>query len=182
MTICKYPSRAVVILMLGGLLVACHASAATAADAAHAARAAGPAAGATVASPAVAASATVNTGSQDVARKALAGSAPARPQGMPAAWVKHLRKGRSYAAFRKQALANGWTPVTGGQCGAATGSCHGMPELHGCSADGYCEMQLAHPGAGWTMQVDTYGPVAGWQRANSDLRVIGWHFVRKAAK
>lgn len=167
--------RAASALVLGGLLAACHADAGALPH-----RASAPPSGASAAAPAAAASG-VHTGSQSVAQSALAGSAPAHPDDMPAAWVEHLGKGDTYAAFRKQALANGWRPAEGGPCqgSSAGGPCAGIPELDGCSADGYCAMRLVHPGADWVMQVNTYGSTADWRQENAHLRVIGWDFVRQ---
>lgn len=81
--------------------------------------------------------------------------------------------GPSYAAFRKVALAEGWSPVRSPDCatnvyggeGPPSGKpniCEALPEIESCSGTGLCEMRFEQKNSGKSLNVTTYGDYTLW--------------------
>lgn len=76
--------------------------------------------------------------------------------------AKSFNKDMTYSDLRKRLLGAGWLPLRDPQCWNNVGGealvCNYLPEVIGCSADGYCKMSFANRELGLTAQVGTYGP------------------------
>lgn len=149
----RYPLYAALSLAL--LLAACK-PAASAADAAAAAQAA----------PAAPAPAPAATKAPEASPTPAPAAAPAAPT--PAATVaepeiaKSFSKDMTYSDLRKRLLGAGWLPLRDPDCRGNVGGearvCAYLPEVEGCSADGYCKMWFANRELGLRVRVGTYGP------------------------
>ncbi|SDZ11220.1 hypothetical protein SAMN04487939_11668 [Lysobacter sp. yr284] len=97
---------------------------------------------------------------------APAAAAPAAPA--PAATVaepeiaKSFSKDITYSDLRKRLLGAGWLPLRDPDCRSNVGGearvCTYLPEVEGCSSDGYCKMWFANRELGLRVRVGTYGP------------------------
>jgi hypothetical protein len=98
-----------------------------------------------------------------------------------------LTKGMAYADLRQTALTNGWVPLASPNCKSNVGGtalvCDQIPEVNGCSGDGYCLMFFKHVDSGKRLSVSTYGPSDHWQTPGkaSLLRVNNWGLGDAAA-
>lgn len=97
--------------------------------------------------------------------------------------------GPAYAAFRKVALAEGWTPVNQPDCvmnvyggeGAPSDKpniCEALPELESCTSNGLCLMSFQHKSSGKSLNVTTYGDYTRWNTPGEEdaLYVQGGEF------
>lgn len=112
-----------------------------------------------------------------------------------------LKAGMAYADFRKQVLAQGWTPVPDTQCRAnvvggdheavcsqdpnlATCKvCDQMTELSACSGDGHCLVRFRHDASGESLEATGYGMVEDWNVSGEDsrLQLSKWSFSKDSA-
>jgi len=107
--------------------------------------------------------------------------------------IPGLSKGMAYADLRKLALKSGWAPVVDSDCKSNVMGpnheelcksdsselctvCDQLPEVSGCSGDGYCGMYFSNDGK--RLHVVTYGMIEDWNvtGAASRLSVDGWDF------
>lgn len=113
-----------------------------------------------------------------------------------------LKAGMAYADFRKQALAQGWTPVQDDQCAsnvagrnhqtvcsqnpnlAACKVCNQMTELSTCSGDGHCLVRFRHETSGESLDATGYGMIEDWSVSGEDsrLQLSKWSFARDSAR
>ena len=106
-----------------------------------------------------------------------------------------LKKGMSYADFRKLVVDGGWTPVIDPECKpnvvgadfekvcgsdpelASCKICDHLPELSSCSGDAYCGMYFSKDSK--KLHVVTFGDFSDWNVSGEDsqLSVDGWDFA-----
>lgn len=124
-----------------------------------------------------------------------------KPQAASAALEAVLQAGMAYADFRKQVLAQGWTPVPDAQCKAnVVGAdheavcsqdpnlatckvCEQMTELSACSGDGHCLVRFRHEASGESLEATGYGMVEDWNVPGEDsrLQLSKWSFSKDSA-
>jgi hypothetical protein len=114
--------------------------------------------------------------SEDAARNVIEKRASINVSGIPKGV---LRVGMDYADMRRVILAAGWIPMIDKQCKVNVDEgdklCQQMPELSGCSVDGYCVMHFRLPNTNQSMEVGTFGDTTGWDigAKDSQLAVTG---------
>lgn len=108
--------------------------------------------------------------------------------------IRGLEKGMAYADLKKLVLQSGWTPVVDADCKSnVMGSnykelcknenselctvCDDLPEVSGCSGDGYCGMYFSKGER--RLHVVTSGMIEDWNvpGPTSRLAVDGWDFA-----
>lgn len=124
-----------------------------------------------------------------------------KPQAAGAALEAVLKAGMAYADFRKQVLAQGWTPVRDAQCKAnVVGEnhqavcsqdpnlaickvCDQMTELSACSGDGHCLVRFRHDASGESLEATGYGMIEDWNVSGEDsrLQLSKWSFSKDSA-
>lgn len=124
-----------------------------------------------------------------------------KTQTASAALEAELKAGMAYADFRKQVLAQGWTPVPDAQCKAnvvgenhaavcsqdpnqaSCKVCDEMTELSACSGDGHCLVRFRHDGSGESLEATGYGMVEDWNVSGEDsrLQLSKWSFSKDSA-
>jgi hypothetical protein len=115
----------------------------------------------------------------------LAQTGAAAPAG---ASMERLIKGaKTYAEFRKAALAAGWTPVVNAKCSqdvygrnapAQGNICQQLTEIESCGS-GNCLMRFENKATGEKAAVTTYGDYEGWNvPGREDLAIQGWEPVK----
>jgi hypothetical protein len=125
----------------------------------------------------------------------------AKAQTASAALEAELKAGMAYADFRKQVLAQGWTPVPDAQCKAnvvgenhatvcsqdpnlaSCKVCDEMTELSACSGDGHCLVRFRHDASGESLEATGYGMVEDWNVSGEDsrLQLSKWSFSNDTA-
>jgi hypothetical protein len=124
-----------------------------------------------------------------------------KSQAAGAALEAELKAGMAYADFRKQVLAQGWTPVPDAQCKAnvvgenhqavcsqdpnlaACKVCEQMTELSACSGDGHCLVRFRHEASGESLEATGYGMIEDWDVSGEDsrLQLSKWSFSKDSA-
>ncbi|WP_141400856.1 hypothetical protein [Pseudoxanthomonas wuyuanensis] len=124
-----------------------------------------------------------------------------KPQAAGTALEAVLQAGMAYADFRKQVLAQGWTPVPDAQCKAnvvgenhdavcsqdpdlATCKvCDQMTELSACSGDGRCMVRFRHDASGESLEATGYGMIEDWNVSGEDsrLQLSRWSFSKDSS-
>lgn len=112
------------------------------------------------------------------------------------ALLPSLRKGMTYADFRKAVVDAGWEPVVNPECRAnvvggdhesfCSGDstdigcriCDVLPELDASSGDGYSLVRFRHPKDGELLEATGYGMIEDWNVGGEEsrLQVTGWEF------
>jgi len=109
--------------------------------------------------------------------------------------IAGLSKGMAYADLRRLALQSGWAPVVDPDCKSNVmgpnyeelcksdtsefcAVCNQLPEVSGCSGDGYCGMYFSS--GQQRLHVVTYGMIEDWNVSGvtSRLNVDGWDFSK----
>lgn len=173
--------RNITYLLLALLLSACSAEAPADADPA-------------------AAAASASTSTQPTTPESVA-MEETKAQTASAALEAVVKTGMAYADFRKQVLAQGWTPVPDAQCKAnvvggdhetvcsqdpnlATCKvCEQMTELSACSGDGHCLVRFKHDASGESLEATGYGMIEDWNVPGDDsrLQLSKWSFSKDSA-
>lgn len=125
------------------------------------------------------------------------GENPAGPASAAAkALLPSLKKGMTYADFRRVVIDTGWEPVVNPECRAnvvggdhesfcSGGStdigcriCDVLPELDASSGDGYSLVRFRHPKEGELLEATGYGMIEDWNVGGEEsrLQVTGWEF------
>lgn len=112
-----------------------------------------------------------------------------KPQTAGAALEAVLQAGMAYADFRKQVLAQGWSPIPDAQCKvnvvgenhqavcsqdpdlATCKVCDQMTELSACSGDGHCLVRFRHDASGESLEATGYGMIEDWNVSGEDSRL-----------
>lgn len=116
---------------------------------------------------------------------AIAASAP--PAAVTAEIAKSWSKGMAYTDLRKSLLRAGWLPLRDPKCwdnvGGEAQVCGYLPEVVGCSGDGYCKMRFAHRESGLRAQIGTYGPYdpSNTTGDGKALKIRFWEFQSQHA-
>jgi len=126
--------------------------------------------------------------------------APQQRESLPVgiAMNSQISKGMSYADLRKIVVQSGWKPVVDSDCKSnVMGSnheelcksnaselckvCDDLPEVSGCSGDGYCGMYFSN--GEQQLHVVTFGMIEDWNVSGSTsrLNVDGWDFSKTDA-